>query len=261
MPSTLSQKSVESSNSEQSPVGKVEIAGDGGEFIIINNHKYYRHDLMAAFGGTLNPGAAPYPTFNINSAPVGLCGFALTTFVLSLYNAQAMGIKIPNVVVSLCCFYGGGVQFLAGMFEWLSGNTFGLTALTSYGAFWLSFATIYIDSFGIGAAYESTDQLGNAVGFFLLGWAIFTLMIFLTTLKSTVSFSSLFFFLFLTFLLLAGGELSGRVGVSRAGGVMGIITAFIAWWNALAGTATPLNSYVQPYSIPLPGNVLFGKAK
>ena len=67
---------------------------------------------MAAFGGTLNPGASPWPKININPAPLGLCGFAMTTFVLSLYNAQAMGIKVPNVVVSLACFYGGAAQFL-----------------------------------------------------------------------------------------------------------------------------------------------------
>ncbi|KAI3403955.1 hypothetical protein KGF56_003222 [Candida oxycetoniae] len=261
MVSTSSSHDQKSEGSTMAPadanVNKVQIAGEGGEFVIINNHKYYRHDLMAAFGGYLNPGATPYPKININPAPVGLSGFALTTFVLSLVNAQAMGIKIPNLVVSLACFYGGAAQFLAGCFEFVSGNTFGFTALTSYGAFWLSYAAIFIDSFGILKAYEESDQLADAVGFFLLGWAIFTLVLFLATLKSTVAFCSLFGFLFITFILLAGGELSGHVGVTRAGGVFGVITSFIAWWNAFAGTATPLNSYVTPVSIPLPGNVMF----
>ncbi|KAG7664743.1 uncharacterized protein J8A68_001698 [[Candida] subhashii] len=243
------------SNNSHHPVGKVEIAGEGGEFVIINKHKYYRHDLMAAFGGNLQPGAAPYPTVNINPAPLGLCGFALTTFVLSLYNAQAMSIKIPNVVVSLACFYGGAAQFLAGLMEFLSGNTFGFTALTSYGAFWLSFAAIFIESFGIGAAYTGfEEQLPNALGFYLMGWAIFTMLLWLNTFKATVPFSALFFFLFVTFLLLAGGEFSGKTGVSRAGGVFGVITAFIAWWNAYAGVATPQNSYFQVLYIPMPGN-------
>ena len=75
---------------------------------------------------------------NINPAPLGLCAFALSTFVLSLFNAQAMGIKIPNIAVSLALFYGGLAQFLAGCWEFVTGNTFGMTALTSYGAFWLS---------------------------------------------------------------------------------------------------------------------------
>lgn len=63
MPSTSSQKSVGSSviDPNEPPVGKVEVSGDGGEFVVINRHKYYRHELMAAFGGTLNPGAVPWP--------------------------------------------------------------------------------------------------------------------------------------------------------------------------------------------------------
>lgn len=247
MPSTSSQKSTNSSiiDPGDQPVNKVHITGDGGEFVIINNHKYYRHDLMAAFGGTLNPGAAPWPKININPAPLGLCGFALTTFVLSLYNARAEGITIPNVVVSLACFYGGAAQFFAGMWEFIAGNTFGVTALTSYGAFWLSYAAILIDNFGILAAYEGNEeQIPSAIGFFLLGWTIFTFMLWLNTMKSTLSFSALFFFLFVTFIFLAAGELSGKVGVTRAGGVLGVITAFIAWYNALAGTA---NSSSPPF--------------
>ena len=78
----------------------------------------------------------------------------------------------------------------------MTGNTFGMTALTSYGAFWLSYSAILVDSFGIAAAYEASEetasQLPNAIGFFLLAWGIFTFMLWLNTLKSTVTFSSLF---------------------------------------------------------------------
>lgn len=175
MSSTSSQHSgkvgVASKDSDQhhhdhDKVSRVHIHGNGGEFVTINGHKYYRHELMSAFGGTLNPGVSPNPTINMNPAPVGLCGFALTTFVLSLYNAQAMGIMLPNVVVSLACMYGGTVQFLAGLLEFATGNTFGFTALTSYGAFWISYAAIFIEAFGIEEAYANTDQMENAVGFF-----------------------------------------------------------------------------------------------
>lgn len=184
----------------------------------------------------------------------------MTTFVLSLYNVQAKGIKIPNVVVGLACFYGGAAQFLAGMWEFIAGNTFGCTALTSYGAFWLSYAAILIGNFGILEAYEGNEeQIPSAIGFFLIGWTIFTFMLFLNTMKSTLSFSALFFFLTVTFIFLAAGELSGKVNVTRAGGGFGVFTAFIAWYNALAGTATSTNSYFQPYSIPLPGNVMLKK--
>ncbi|KAI5953240.1 hypothetical protein KGF54_002611 [Candida jiufengensis] len=250
--------SQKSNNSYEMPVNNVQITGDNQEYVIINNKKYLRSDLQQAFGGSLITGPTPYPTININPAPVGLSAFALTTFVLSLYNCKAMGIAVPNVVVSLACFYGGLVQLLAGLFEFPTGNTFGFTALCSYGAFWLAFGAIFIESFGIGKAYENNlDQMANGIGFFLLGWAIFTFMLVLLTLKTTVAFFSLFFSLFITFCLLAGGELSGHKGVTVAGGVFGIITAFIAWYNALAGTATKLNSYFSAKPIPLPGNPTF----
>ncbi|KAI5959641.1 uncharacterized protein KGF55_005285 [Candida pseudojiufengensis] len=257
MSSSSSHKSINSTHDEL-PIQKIQTTGDNHEFIIINNKKYYKSDLQQAFGGTLIAGPTPYPTININSAPVGLSAFALTTFVLSLYNAKAFNIEIPNVVVSVAIFYGGLVQLLAGLLEFLSNNTFGFTALTSYGAFWLAFGAIYIDNFGIADAYkDDPDQMANAVGFFLLGWAIFTFMILLVTLKTTVAFFSLFFFLLITFLLLAGGEFSGRVGVTRAGGVFGMITAVISWYNAMAGTATKYNSYIRLKPIPLPGNAIY----
>ena len=105
MSSASSQHSAPSKHAstdvDDNGVSRVQIHGDGGEFVTINGQKFYRHELMAAFGGTLNPGAIPYPKININPAPIGLSGFALTTFVLSLVNARAMGITIPNAVVSL----------------------------------------------------------------------------------------------------------------------------------------------------------------
>src|SRR5919199_5489727 len=74
-----------------------------------------------------------------NPAPLGLAGFALTTFVLSLFNAGVLDEAGEPVVLGLALAYGGGAQLLAGMWEFRTGNTFGATAFTSYGAFWLSF--------------------------------------------------------------------------------------------------------------------------
>ncbi|GEQ68483.1 hypothetical protein JCM33374_g2151 [Metschnikowia sp. JCM 33374] len=245
-----SNKDVHSDNG----VMKISTSGDADQFITIGKNTYYKHELMQAFGGSLNPGYAPFPTRDFgNPSPLGLCGFALTTFVLSMFNAQAMGIKVPNVVIGLACFYGGFAQFCAGIWEGFIGNTFAMCALTSYGGFWLSFAAIHIEAFGIAKAYKGHDgQLANAVGFFLTGWAIFTFMLTMCTIKSTVAFCSLFVFLTITFILLAAGEFSGVVGVSRAGGVTGIITAFIAFYNAFAGTATRKNSYITANPIRLP---------
>ena len=237
----------------ETPVSKVGVTGDSQEYVILGKKKYHKHDLMKAFGGTLTPGVAPYPVRQFgNPAPLGLSAFALTTFVLSLYNAQAMGIKVPNVVVSTATFYGGAVQFLAGIWELLLGNTFGATALTSYGAFWLSYASVFIKNFGISEAYKDKTMMNNAIGLYLVGWAIFTFMLTLVTAKSTVAFFSLFFSLMVTFILLAAGEFTGKVGVTRAGGVIGVICAFTAWYNAYAGVANRFNTYVTVRAVPLP---------
>lgn len=240
-------------NKSESGVSKVGVAGDSQEYVILGNKKYHKQDLRNAFGGTLTPGVTPYPKRQFgNPAPIGLSGFALTTFVLSLYNAQAMGIKVPNVVVSSATFYGGAVQFLAGMWELLLGNTFGATALTSYGSFWISYSSIFIKSFGITEAYKDKTMMNNAIGLYLVGWAIFTFMLTLVTAKSTVAFFSLFFSLMITFILLAAGEFTGKVGVTRAGGVIGCICAIIAWYNAYAGVANRFNTYITVRAIPIP---------
>lgn len=238
------------------PVARVAPAGDGDEFVVIGKNKYYKHELMAAFGGNLNPGTAPLPN-NVfaNPAPLGLSAFAFTTFVLSMYNAQAKGVSTPNVVVGYACFYGGCVQMLAGVWEMVVGNTFGATALTLFGSFWLSFGAIFLPAFGIQEAYgEDIHQFNQALGFFLMGWAIFTFLLTLCTVKSTLAFCALFSFLTLTYILLAAGAFTMRTGVTRAGGVVGIITAFIGWYNAFAGTATKANSYITARPIPLTRN-------
>lgn len=239
--------------SSNEDIGKVQTSGDNNEYVIIGNKKYLRSELMEAFGGTLNPGLSPPPVHQFaNPGPLGLCGFGLTTLVLSLYNAQAMGIETPNVVVGLAAFYGGAIQLFAGMWEMLVGNTFGATALSSYGGFWLAYAAINIESFGIAAAYgDDTVQFQNAVGFFLLAWGLFTFMLTLCTLKSTVAFCSLFLFLTLTFFLLAAAEMTGKVSVHRAGGVTGVITGILGLYNAWAGVANKTNSYFVPYPLHL----------
>ncbi len=224
-----------------------------GEYINIGRTKVLKSELIEAFGGTLQPGVSAPSTHKFaNPAPLGLCGFALTTFVLSMYNAQAMGIHTPNVVVGLAFFYGGLVQLLAGMWEIALENTFGGTALSSYGGFWLSFAAIHIKWFGIKEAYTDPVEFRNAVSFFLLGWTIFTFGLMLCTIKSTVGFFGLFFFLEITFLLLTIGDFTGRTGVTRAAGVFGVITAILAWYNAFAGVATRENSYITVKAIQMP---------
>ncbi|CAI4058446.1 hypothetical protein SUVZ_03G0710 [Saccharomyces uvarum] len=247
-------EAVEDERPSHDSLGKIYTGGDDNEYIYIGRQKFLKSDLFEAFGGTLNPGLAPPSVHKFaNPAPLGLSAFALTTFVLSMFNARAQGITVPNVVVGLAMFYGGLVQLIAGIWEIALENTFGGTALCSFGGFWLSFAAIYIPWFGILDAYkDSADDLNNALGFYLLGWTIFTFGLAVCTMKSTIMFFALFFLLAITFLLLSIGHFVGKVGVTRAGGVLGVIVAFIAWYNAYAGVATKQNSYLLARPIPLP---------
>ena len=99
------------------------ITGDGNEFVVIGDHKYYRHELMQAFGGTFNPGLAPYPKHSYgNPAAIGLVATSMNIFILGLFFAHAMGIHVPNVAVGLFVFMGGVVQFLAGIWGFSLGH-------------------------------------------------------------------------------------------------------------------------------------------
>ncbi len=166
-----------------------------------------------------------------NPAPLGLSAFALTTFVLSAANANL--IAAPNMVLGLALFYGGLVQLVAGVQEFRTGNTFGATAFCSYGGFWLAVGAIFTPAFGILAAYKGA-ALGTALGFFLLGWTIFTLLMFFGTLRINNALVVVFGLLFLTFLLLTLGALFGAASLNVFGGWLGIVTALAAWYTALA---------------------------
>jgi succinate-acetate transporter protein len=162
-------------------------------------------------------------------------GFGVTTLVLSVFNCGA--VKIPNLILGLAFFYGGLAQLLAGMWEFASGNTFGATAFSSYAAFWLSFAYIYVPQSGILAAYMGGPggeaELRRALGLYLLGWLIFTVVMFFATWRSTIGLVLLLGFLSLTFFFLMIAEFTNNYGCKVTGGVLGVITACIAIYDAM----------------------------
>jgi uncharacterized protein len=179
-----------------------------------------------------------------NPGPLGLAGFALTTFFLSSVNAGILtGKGDILVVIGLAVFYGGIAQFAAGMWEFRSGNTFGATAFTSYGAFWLSFAALLLPGFAAAIAGASTE----AIGFYLLGWAIFTGIMMLGSFRTNGATALVFILLFVTFLILAIGWLNGSNGapnenIIHIGGYTGIATAVVAWYTALAGVLSGVSN-------------------
>ena len=169
--------------------------------------------------------ASPAPK-EANPAPLGLAGFALTTFVLSLTNAGVIGGSSVQVVVALALGYGGLAQFAAGMWEFKNGNTFGATAFSSYGAFWLSYA-FFVWFF---AGNVASGDAAGAVGTFLLAWGIFTFYMWIATLKHPWPVMIVFLLLWITFLLLAIAEYTGNGTIKQAGGVVGVLTAIAAWY-------------------------------
>ena len=177
-----------------------------------------------------------------NPAPLGLSGFALTTFVLSASNAgfiltQGTG---GAMVLGLALFYGGFAQFCAGMWEFRSGNTFGATAFSSYGGFWISLGFSLLPLFG---GKSLADLAGaTAIGVYLLGWTIFTFYMFLGTFRLNGALVGVFGVLTLTYLFLTIGALGGGTGMTQVGGWLGIITALLAWYTAAAGVLAGVNS-------------------
>ena len=171
-----------------------------------------------------------------NPAPLGLSAFALTTLILSAHNANIF--SDVAIVIGPALFYGGLVQLLAGMWEFRAGNTFGATAFSSYGGFWLAFGAIL--QFNI----KFSD---TSLGFFLLGWTIFTGIMLLGTLRANLALLGVFLFLFLTFLALTIGAFGGGSNFNIIGGWLGIITAIIAWYTAAAGIlASARSSFLLP---------------
>ncbi|GAA5870671.1 hypothetical protein JCM16303_001553 [Sporobolomyces ruberrimus] len=206
-------------------------------------------------GHPLDRSQPAFPTYHrkfANPAPLGLSAFGLTTFMLSLINRKltffsTRGVTVPNVVVGPALWYGGLAQLLAGMWEFAVGNTFGATAFSSYGAFWISYGFIVSPWSGIADSYEDPQMFANGVAFFLLGYFIFTTMMTIATIRASIGLFLVFFTVDMTFLLLGIAELgvAHSAAIHTAGGAFGIVAAFLAWYCAAASLITKDTAYVN----------------
>ena len=170
------------------------------------------------------------PTPGADPGPLGLGGFALTTFVLSMFNAGLVSDKGEPVVFALALTYGGIAQFVAGLWEFRTGNTFGAVAFCSFGAFWLSFWVI--NQFY--ATKIPAADIGHAVGLYLIAWGIFTAYMFVASLRTTVAVAMVFVLLAITFFVLGIGNAGGSTGMIKLGGWLGLVTAIVAWYASFA---------------------------
>jgi uncharacterized protein len=188
----------------------------------------------ATIHGDPTRGAPPPPPVTAgfkpaDPGPLGLAAFAMTTFVLSMFNANLVDPKGVAVVLGLALAYGGVVQLLAGMWEFRTGNTFGAVAFSSFGAFWISFWAL-----NVFYAKEIGGNAGHAIGLYLWAWAIFTSYMAVAALRVSGAVLLVFVLLAVTFVLLAIGASGAHATVTHWGGYVGLATAAAAWYASFA---------------------------
>ena len=163
-----------------------------------------------------------------NPAPLGLLGFGMTTVLLNVHNAGFL--PLDAMILAMGIFYGGLAQVIAGIMEWKKNNTFGTTAFTSYGLFWLTLvALITLPKVGIGKA-PSDDAMGT----YLFVWGLLTAFLFIGTFKMNRVLQFVFGSLTLLFFLLATADFTGNVTIKMIAGYEGIICGAAAFYAALA---------------------------
>jgi succinate-acetate transporter protein len=165
-----------------------------------------------------------------NPAPLGLMGFGMTTVLLNIHNAGFY--PMNAMILAMGFFYGGLAQVIAGIMEWKKGNTFGTTAFTSYGLFWLTLVGIVLlpkSEIYTGLATEAFPFAA-----YLFMWGLFTLVMFIGTLKGSKALSVVFLALaILFFLLAAGNNPPGNPAILKVAGYEGIFTGLAAIYTAL----------------------------
>ena len=163
-----------------------------------------------------------------NPAPLGLMGFGMTTILLNLHN---MGLfALGSMILAMGIFYGGIAQIIAGILEFKKGNTFGTTAFISYGAFWLSLvALLVLPKIGIGVKASNTAMIA-----YLVMWGIFTLFMYIGTLKKNKALQVIFLSLTILFFLLAIADLTGLAIIKFIAGLEGIFCGGSAVYLAMA---------------------------
>ena len=161
-----------------------------------------------------------------NPGPLGLLGFGMTTTLLNLHNGGLLPLSI--VIVGMGIALGGLAQIIAGIFELKNGNTFAGTAFTAYGLFWWSLVLIWVNPFG---GIKAGDKV--SMGFYLLLWGIFTLFMFIGTLKHNRATQVVFGSLTILFFLLAIGDFTHSHVITTIAGIEGIFCGLSAVYSAV----------------------------
>ena len=163
-----------------------------------------------------------------NPAPLGLMGFGMTTVLLNIHNAGFF--VLGSMILAMGIFYGGIAQVVAGILEYRKGNTFGVTAFTSYGLFWLSYVGLKV----LPEFTGFTSPENTAMAAYLFMWGLFTCMMFISTLKKNKALQFVFLSLTILFWLLALGDITGNTTITKIAGFEGIICGLSAMYLAMA---------------------------
>ena len=161
-----------------------------------------------------------------NPAPLGLLGFGMTTILLNLHNSGIIPLSI--VIIAMGFALGGLAQIIAGVMEFKNNNTFGATAFTAYGCFWWSLIIIWCNP------WENYAHDAQSLAWYLLLWGIFTMFMFVGTLKQTRANQVVFGSLTLLFFLLAAGDFTGMHTITTVAGFVGIFCGASALYAAFA---------------------------
>ena len=166
--------------------------------------------------------------YTANPAPLGLLGFGMTTVLLNLHNAGYFA--LGSMILSMGIMYGGIAQVIAGVMEWKKNNTFGTTAFTSFGLFWLSLVALLV----IPELGWAEGPSGVAMAAYLGMWGIFAAVLFVATLPGSRALQIVFATVTLLFFLLALGYYTGSATITQIAGYEGIICGFAAIYTGLA---------------------------
>jgi hypothetical protein len=180
---------------------------------------------------TIRP-AVPLSARLADPVPVGLAGFGLTTFMLSMINVGAVSKTALPVVLGSALAYGGILQLLAGMWAFVRQNTFAAVALSSYGAFWISYwalNTFYLSKI---PAHEQAA----ATSLFLFAWGFFTFYMWIVSFKVNGAVVAVLGTLWPAYLCLGLGTVDATPWLIHLGGAFGIATAICAWYVSFADT-------------------------
>jgi len=173
-----------------------------------------------------------------NPAPLGLFGFGMTTVLLNLHNAGFY--EMNTMILAMGLFYGGMAQIIAGILEFKKNNTFGMTAFISYGFFWISLVGLIL----MGKWGWMNPTPGTALIAYLIIWGIFTLLLFIGTLRINRALQFVFASLTILFFLLAVGDATKNESITRIAGIEGIICGGSAIYTGAANLLNEVFGYI-----------------